>query len=326
MGPSRMKKFLAIAGRLLISGLLLWLLFREHSGKILPHLSSLVHQWQWTAAGLLCAGVSVFLSAWRWWVVLRPQVPAARFGDALHATFVAGFFNITSLGTIGGDAYRVIAIKQRHPGTAAGTGMSIVVDHIAGVLATAVLFFGLGIVALYQWPDNASGIRSVLVGFTLFFVLASIGMVGSVLTLSPPFLRWAGRISPRLVNLPFVQKTAHTFDPLWSSWRASLLAVAISLVMSSLYFASFYCGLRAVGGEAPLLSVLMAMPIVDVAAALPISVSGLGVREKTFETLMAVFVGLPEATSVLASLAGWLFTVCWGLLGGLLFVSRSRKQ
>ena len=71
---------------------------------------------------------------------------------------------------------------------------------------------------------------------------------------------------------------------------------------------------------------MLAMPVVDMAAALPISVSGLGVREKTFETLMAALCGLPEATGVAASLAGWLFNVFWGLIGGAIFILFRARQ
>ena len=69
---------------------------------------------------------------------------------------------------------------------------------------------------------------------------------------------------------------------------------------------------------------LAAMPIVDTAAGLPISVSGLGVREKTFETLVHALTGLPGAMAVSASLAGWLMGMVWGLIGGLVFISGSR--
>jgi hypothetical protein len=58
------------------------------------------------------------------------------------------------------------------------------------------------------------------------------------------------------------------------------------------FFMSFYCGLRAVGGAAPVLDVLTAMPIVDMAASLPVSISGLGVRERTFEALLSGIAGV----------------------------------
>jgi hypothetical protein len=319
-----MKKGLAIAVRVLISGVLLWLLFREHSLKnqILPHLGAMEREWRWALAGLACAGVSLGFSAWRWWVVLRPQVPAATFGQALQATVVAAFFNITSLGTLGGDAYRVIAIKQRHPGSAAAAGMSVVVDHLAGLLGMSLLFFGFGLAAMQQWPSFAPNVQSMLGGFAILLVVGSVLMVLSILSLSPRFIAWAATFFPSLGRWPFLQKMSHTFDPLWNSWRSAVKAVFISIGVILSYFMVFYCGLRAVGGQAPVLSVLIAMPIVDVATALPISVSGLGVREKTFETLMSALIALPHATSISASLAGWLFNVFWGLVGGVFFLSR----
>lgn len=319
-----MKKWLAIAARVLISGVLLWLLFHEHSlsSQILPHLATMAREWHWALAGITCAGLSLGFSAWRWWVVLRPQVAAIRFREVLEATIVAAFFNITSLGTLGGDAYRVIAIQRRHPGMGPQAGMSVIVDHLAGLFGMSVLFFGFGLTALHQWPSFAPRVQSMLGGFAIFLVVGSAMTVLAILSLSPRFIERVGRFAPRLANAPFVQKMSHTFDPLWNAWRAALTAVWISIGVILTYFLAFYCGLRAVGGEAPLLSVLIAMPIVDVATALPISVSGLGVREKAFETLMFSLVALPHAMSISASLAGWLFTVVWGLIGGLLFMFR----
>jgi hypothetical protein len=75
-----------------------------------------------------------------------------------------------------------------------------------------------------------------------------------------------------------------------------------------------------VGGVAPWLDVLTAMPVVDAAASLPISISGIGVRERTFEAMLSGFAQVPEVVCISAAMVGWLFTVVWGLLGGLLFL------
>ena len=99
-----------------------------------------------------------------------------------------------------------------------------------------------------------------------------------------------------------------------------MAAVGCSVLLYLAQYGTFYCGLQAVGGRAPLLAVFGTMPMVDAAAGLPISVNGLGVREKTFSTLLQALAGLPPATAVSASLAGWLMGICWALLGGLLFI------
>lgn len=323
-----MKKAVSIAARLAISGLLLWWLFRDPAlrGKILPHLASLRQEWPWTLAGIGLAGASIVFSAWRWWVILHPQVPAVTFGSLLRITLCAGFFNITSLGTLGGDAYRVIAINELHPGTVTAAGVSVMVDHIVGVVATAVLFFMLGFAALHQWHHFAPGVQDMLKSFSIFLIIMSVGMILSILSLTPGFINWSAKYIPRLSHSSFVLQMSRTFEPLWKNWRSGVAAVGISLGLMLTFFTSFYCGVRAVGTETPLLPVLVAMPIVDLAAALPVSVSGLGIREKTFETLLAALVGLPKATGVAASLAGWLFSVVWGLFGGLLFVTQSRSR
>ena len=74
------------------------------------------------------------------------------------------------------------------------------------------------------------------------------------------------------------------------------------------------------GGAAPVLDVLTAIPIVDAAASLPVSISGLGVRERTFEALLAGLANVPEAVGVSASLAGWIFNLFWGIVGGVIFL------
>jgi hypothetical protein len=65
---------------------------------------------------------------------------------------------------------------------------------------------------------------------------------------------------------------------------------------------------------------------VDIAASLPVSISGLGVREHTFETLLAAFSGLDRADGLSGAFVGWLFSVVWALVGGLLFATGQRPR
>lgn len=61
------------------------------------------------------------------------------------------------------------------------------------------------------------------------------------------------------------------------------------------------------------------MPIVDVITTLPISISGLGLRESLFESFLEQLAGVPSEVGVLISLLGFGFSVFWNLLGGVLF-------
>jgi uncharacterized membrane protein YbhN (UPF0104 family) len=154
----------------------------------------------------------------------------------------------------------------------------------------------------------------------LALVLLGTSVIGVLLlaTLSPAFVRRFGRFTPGPLK-GLVQELSQKFGLMLASWRTVAAATVVSVVMLSLYFFAFHCGLKSVGYTGAALPVMVSMPATDLAASLPISVSGIGVREKTFETLLHTLNATPKEVSVSGSLTGWAFTVAWGCLGGLLF-------
>ena len=318
------RAWIGLVLRLVVSVALLAFLFKEHrlTSAILPKLGLLAENWRWTALGIFSAGLSAWLTAVRWWLLLIPQVPGVRLGIVTREIFVSLFFNITSLGVAGGDAYKIIALGRRHPEHKLPVAMTVMLDHIVGFFAVAVLF--VLCVGLSQKTDAAitGQIQTLLGGFTWALGGAAVFLLINMVLCAPRMRAWGEPRLPWLLGRPHVKRLADSFDGLRRFWVQSLMATAVSAVMTLLFFLSFYCGIRAVSGKAPLLDVLIAMPIVDMVAALPISVSGLGVREKTFETLLTAFSNIPEATAISASLAGWLFNLVWGLAGGLLFLGK----
>jgi len=67
------------------------------------------------------------------------------------------------------------------------------------------------------------------------------------------------------------------------------------------------------------------MPVVDAMSAMPVSISGIGVREKTFEILMNDLAGLPAEVAVSGSLIGFACSLVWAALGGILFLRPSDR-
>lgn len=321
-----MKKAPVILLKLAITTALLWMIFREHrfASAILPHLRAMLTHWGWTLAGLVCVGVSTALSALRWQVLLRGQAETVPLAEVLRVTVVSGFFNITSLGAAGGDAYRVVALTRQPGARRVPIVVSVLLDHMLGLAGLALLFLVCGLGFRDRLDSFSPETRALVKGFGIFLTCSLAGIVLSVILFTPRLYAWGEKRWPRILGWPPLKKFAQAGDALRRDWPGSLLAMLLSVLIFLTHFLSFYCGIFAVGGNAPLLPVLAAMPIVDTAAALPISVSGLGVREKTFETLMHALTGLPEATAVSASLAGWLMSVVWGLLGGLIFIRGAR--
>ncbi|HRJ10103.1 MAG TPA: lysylphosphatidylglycerol synthase transmembrane domain-containing protein [Prosthecobacter sp.] len=317
-----MKKALVIVLKIAVTTVLLGMIFREHqfTGEILPHLRAMGANWPWALAGLACAGLAVLFAALRWQALLAGQDQRVPPGRVARVTFEAAFFNITSLGALGGDAWRVIALLRRNGAQKLPVMASIMLDHLVGLVSVSIVFLGCGWLVREKLEQLSPEADAVLRGFAVFMAGSLLGILVSVLSFTPRIYAWGESKLPWLLGWPPLKKFGQACDALRHAWRWSLLALGASLVLYLFHFLVFYCGIRAVGGTAPFTGFMAAMPVIDMAAGLPVSVSGLGVREKTFEALVGGLAGLPASKAVAASLAGWLMNVCWGLAGGLLFV------
>lgn len=321
-----MKRFVSISLRLLISGVLLALLFREHDliADIAPRLRAMLTNWPWMLAGITLAFLSLFLAAARWHIILRGLVPDLPFKIVLLTELVSAFFNISSVGVVGGDTYKIMSLSRRLPGQTMPVSVSLVLDHLTGLLSVALLFTVCMLARASHWHDLGYDLRMLFTGYGMYVGGALIGLVLSWFSFKPSLLEWGRRTFPRTMGNPrlasLIARLTKVHDVFSMLWQRTLSATVVSTLMHTAFFLSFYCGLRAVGGAAPVLDVLTAMPIVDAAASLPVSISGLGVRERTFEALLAGLAAVPEAIGVSASLAGWMFNLFWGLVGGVLFL------
>lgn len=324
-----MKQLFSICLRLVISGVLLFLLFREHNiiSDIAPRFRTLLGNWPWVLGGLGFVFLSLWLTAVRWHVILRGLAPDLAFPIVLRAELISAFFNITSLGVVGGDTYKIMSLSRHLKGNTMPISVSLVLDHLTGLFSVAILFGICMLIKASDWPRFGPDVQMLVGGYGMYVGGSVAGLLISWVSLRPDILAWGRRTFPRTFGLPkfegIISRMAKMHGVIGVLWRRALSSVAVGAGMHIAFFMSFYCGLRAVGGVASVMDVLVAMPIVDAMASLPVSVSGLGVRERTFEALLAGIAGVPDAVGVSASLAGWIFSLCWGLFGGVLFL-RSR--
>jgi uncharacterized protein (TIRG00374 family) len=323
-----MKKAVFILLKLGITTGLLWMIFREPDFRaaILQHVASMFSHWQWTLAGLGCVGFSTWLGALRWHVLLRGQKQDVSSAEVARVTFVSNFFNITSVGVIGGDAYRVLALRQKHDFKRLPLMVSVMLDHMLGMVGLSLLFLSCRFIFSDRLSSLSPEVMTILDGFEMFMIGSLVMVLVSAISFTPRLYQWGEKQWPQMLGYAPLKNFATACDALRRDWRGSILGTFLSIALFTIHFLSFYCAIYAVGGTAPLMEVLAAMPIVDTVSGLPFSVSGLGVREKTFETLIHALTGLPQAMAISASLVGWLMGVVWGLIGGLIFISGSRPN
>jgi hypothetical protein len=153
-------------------------------------------------------------------------------------------------------------------------------------------------------------------------VFVGVSLVGIVLCLVGARWRIADRIwMPEQARVKMRQVDA-AFGELTRQWRQSVAGCLIAVLVTLAYFVTFYCASQAVQGGVSLVEILTVMPVIDVMSALPISVSGLGVREKSFEVLLGVVAAVPIEVAVMISLAGFTASLVWSLIGGLVWLGQ----
>ena len=150
----------------------------------------------------------------------------------------------------------------------------------------------------HEHSDHAAGVVALL---TFSFVAASKGVLNHLPT--------------RLPGLQILKEWGSTYTLFVLRWRSTLVAAGLSCVMLGLYFLTFYFSALALGLGLPLTDFFAVMPIVDLVAALPVSLGGFGVREGAFVTLLGQLLKVPAAEAVSLSLLGALASLAWGCVG-----------
>lgn len=274
----------------------------------------------WVIVGLGFAGLSILAGALRYYILLRAQSIPVSFLSICKLSFIAAFFNIASLGVAAGDAVKLIGVMRRYPHQKITIAMVLLMDHLVGFVSGSLVFlifaWGGGIIDVVE----NEVVRQVLIYGTVFQLAALLFIALMFFTNSEKRLRLFESKLPKLAANQHVQSVVTAVHVIQNQKKTALAALAVSVALSLLFFMSFDAALRTVDQPLPVGVVFTVMPVVDVASSLPISISGLGVREKTFEFFLSEMTKISSASAVSASLIGFLFHVFWGLVGGLLLV------
>lgn len=312
--------------RLIGSVFFLWWVFSgiENKQALGENFQQLLEQPLWLGLGLGLALAALLTAAWRWQILLRTQNIDESFGYLFKLTLYGALFSLISLGSLAGDALKMICLMRRRRDQKVEVALSVAADHMCGFIATALIFLIAGGVSnAFQGQDGLSG--------QLFLAAAGIQIAGLVgiafafFTCTPRMRRFCEERFPKFADFDWVKKTFRTMDLFRVRWRQAFGALLVSVALSATYFLTYYAGLGALGEARQLGAVLTVMPMVDVVASLPISISGLGVREQAFEFLMGKLTGMSAEMTVSASLMGFSLHAFWSLVGGIVLLCDSNR-
>jgi glycosyltransferase 2 family protein len=309
---------LATACRVVVSGLMLgYLSWRiKDAGLDLPDWT--FSTFAWITGAALFTLLGIVLSALRWQAVLH--VLGQRSGiRRLLSYYLAGQFVANVLPTtIGGDVLRVSRLS-RETGESPTSFASVVLERLTGWLVLPVMtFIGLALNPGLRHLGRATQIAVALAGCTL--VMLTLVIVGVA----------SHRVKGELEDLTgwrrFLAAVRIGIDQFREHPATALNVVAVGFLYQTVLVLAAVMAARAVGIPAAGPTALLAFfPAVLIGQALPISISGLGVREGLF-VLFLQPLDVPSEQAIALGLLLYVLNLVVSLLGAPAFAVGNRSR
>ena len=274
----------------------------------------------WVAVALAVTMLGVVVSAEKWRGLLDRAAVRLSLGRASRLYWIGMFFSNFLPTSVGGDAARLVLTPA--PGRMVEVASSIFVERLTG-LAILVTISALGLLlgpALFPMRPLPPAL--------LVLVLALAAATGALVTLPNPLRRALALLAPRLPRwlrrpVAILARLAAAVARQTRDHRAVGRALLLSLPFYLTVLLAQWATLRAVGADITLAEVLVLGTVVQLVAALPISLNGLGVAEAAFVGLYTA-VGVPPHVALAAALVRRLVDLANSALGGLLWLGYRR--
>ncbi len=259
-------------------------------------------------AAFLLFVISLVIRACRWFVLLRGLALGVPFGRLVHLYFVGAFFNAFLPTGFGGDVVRALELSG-DTNTSAAVG-TVLLDRMSGLL----VLFAMGLITL---PFTFTRLEPWLAG--LLVGIAGGGLLAGALVLEGRFLRRVTGRLPSVLSLRGEGFLAQVYAAVTGCGRRAVLeALGVSLVFNVVnVLVNWLCGLAVGIPQGPGFYFIVT-PLISVTLLVPVSISGLGVRDWVAVALFSS-VGVDANTAAAMSLSIYLVSAAAGLVGGVVY-------
>ena len=262
------------------------------------------------ALSMAASLAGMFLAARRWQILLGRYETGHGFWVLFRLIGLSYFYNFFVPGGIAGDLIRGVSCGTHRLSGIQGVA-SVVVDRIIGLGSFALL--GVAGCAL-----SAEALAAIPAGSWLWVGLAGLTFAACI---------GGGRIRGGALHVlsglsPVAGDQMNLLVGSICAYRrsGSLVgrALAISLLTAMINIGSFYLLSRAAGSDVGLIHFVLYVPVITVASYLPITYSGLGIRELCF---MALFpqVGMTAGQALAVPILYFGMLMILSLAGGLVY-------
>ncbi len=231
--------------------------------------------------------ISKVMAAFRTLLILNRYGIPISVWDNLKLYWTGMFYNLFLPGGIGGDIYKTVVINNMHTNGIKISAGSVLMDRIGGVAALVVL--ALLFIPFTSLYDQYGWVTYAGVPLTI------IGFIGIILVFMPRLKGITGKLL---------------------GWSFLVQIFQVLAVLSIL-------GAFNINNDQP--AYLLIFLVSSVAAMLPISVGGIGIRELVFLSI-SDYLSLDQKVAVAISLTFYLITVLASSPGAIPALERRKKE
>lgn len=271
-------------------------------------------QLQFVATLLLISFLMNWLSAVKWYLLLRARGADVSLGYLTELYLIGKFFSNFAPSMVGGDVTRILLLG-RSIGSHSQSAASVFLERFTGILALAVL---AGLAVLWRPGSlDAEVIQAIVL------TIAACCVAALALIYMPRTQRRLAQIG---LSIPGLRRIVPQLDSLYGEvvfFRDRYRVLANTLLLSAAFYAlggvSLYTACLAIGVIPTAADVAAATPVIYLASSIPVSPNNIGWWEWCVGLLLQP--GGPQvAQGIAAGLLIRAVSLVVSLLGGLLFL------
>lgn len=252
---------------------------------------------------------SIYVSSIRWRLLIMGGIGLKR----LFSLYLIGsFFNNLMPGIIGGDAVKAYylskELKQGHQNLS-NPKISLAIASV--FMDRYIGFVSLLIIGIIAYPFGYKNFRGSTIEWVFPVIILTFIAGSSILFIF------------RLGNRIGFMSDFYEYLGFISGKGIIIRCLILSLFIQTIIIFSVYIVSRGIGVNVPFYFLFIVIPLISVISSIPVSISGIGVREASFVILLAPL-GVSHAQAVTLSLL-WFLSFTVGSLPGLIFYLKQHQ-
>ncbi len=308
-----LKKYLKTFIKIVITGAGLYLAYRQIDPKIFNTNWSDYNFWLFALASVMSI-LSVFLTSSRLYVILQRKVP---FFLINKSDYMASFFNLFLPSTIGGDVVKISKVSD-YSGSFRHSTVSVILDRFFGIVSLIVLSAIFSITGVITGTVNLpSYLLYIMAGILVLVIILFVLLLKIDLT---KFKEKTFQL--RILNFSKTINIGKWVNAIYEIRDIPVKDLILVLLISFIYNLNgaliAYTTLKFLGVDISLSYVILFRSISSILLMLPISISGLGVRDFVYKELYGSVTSSPQV--LLLAPVTFILICIIGIVGGIIFL------